>query len=88
MFNYKCITVSDQKKKSILFLLTFLTKKPKNMIFSITGQGNDDLLIQVTLWASLAILLKLYPCLVYKDIYQPGDENKLLRRVQGALSQR
>ena len=54
------------------------------MIFSITGQGNDDLLIQVTLWASLAILLKLYPCLVYKDIYQPGDENKLLRRVQGA----
>ena len=54
------------------------------MTFSITGQGNDDLLIQVTLWASLAILLKLYPCLVYKDIYQPGDENKLLRRVQGA----
>ena len=31
MFNYKCITVSDQKKKSILFLLTFLTKKPKNL---------------------------------------------------------
>ena len=25
------------------------------MIFSITGQGNDNLLIQVTLWASLAI---------------------------------